>query len=574
VPGKNWYSIKVIKGNYGGLKPFPVAVGKKKRRLQMKGISRLFGIVAVATILSLLVVALPASPALAYERLNLDPDKGEIGDRIDVTGYGFKKSIDPNYYMVYIFLSPEDAEVDVDNIDQLDTYHKVKTKSTDEYGEFSTYFYVPSRLTYGDVDEDVHGGTYYVYTAYSLTGEIKSKDEFTVIAAEIAVDPDKGTVGTEVDIDGTDFNGKEYITVDYDGDEIDIESGDDETDSSGDFSSSILIPESTAGKHTITVTDETGSTAEAEFTVEPQITVTPAKAAPGDTATVKGTGFGKDAAVTIEFDGSEVVSVDTGEYGSFSVGFKVPVKSPGTYQIKAEDDDRNKDSENFTVASGINLSLTSGNVGSEVTVNGAGFTPNSTVTITYAPESTPVATPAADANGRFSATFTAPKSQHGRHTITASDGTNSVTTTFTMESTPPQVPQPKLPLDGTKAESKAYFDWEDVTDPSGVTYTLQIATDEGFTEGSIVLEKTDIADSEYTLTKEEKLKSTKKEAPYYWRIRAVDGAENASGWTSPGSFYIGFTFELTGWILYTLMGVAGILLLAIGYLVGRRTSYY
>ena len=124
---------------------------------------------------------------------------------------------------------------------------------------------------------------------------------------------------------------------------------------------------------------------------------------------------------------------------------------------------------------------------------------------------------------------------------------------------------------GDKAESQAFFDWDDVTDPSlPVTYTLQIANNESFTDA---WEKTELAESTYTLTKEEKLESTKKEAPYYWRVRAIDGAENASDWTVPGSFHVGFTFEFSGWILYTLLGIAGLLLLLIGYVLGRRTAY-
>ena len=179
----------------------------------MKSISRLFGIVAVATILALLVVALPASPVLAAETLDLDPDEGEIGDRIDVDGDGFRATTDTTDYIVYIWMSEEDADVDDDDIDTLDSYEKLRTRTTDSDGEFSTYFYVPSRLTDGDDTVDVHGGTYYIYTTYSSTGEIKSQDEFTVIAAEIELDPDDGTVGTEVDITGNDFNGGEYIII-------------------------------------------------------------------------------------------------------------------------------------------------------------------------------------------------------------------------------------------------------------------------------------------------------------------------------------------------------------------------
>jgi len=37
-----------------------------------------------------------------------------------------------------------------------------------------------------------------------------------------------------------------------------------------------------------------------------------------------------------------------------------------------------------------------------------------------------------------------------------------------------------------------------------------------------------------------------------------------------GTFFVGFVFELTGWILYALMGLGGILLFFIGLWVGRR----
>ncbi len=531
----------------------------------MTNVYKLLRIVAVATILSLPVVALPASPALAAESLNLNLDEGEIGDGIDVDGSGFKRSTGARDYVVYIIFSNEEAIVDEDYIDDLDSYEKVKTKSTDEDGEFSAFFRVPATLRDGDVDEYVYSGIYYIYTAYSLTGEIKSKDDFRVIVAEIELDHDKATVDAEVEITGKDFNGREEISVKFDGNEIDIESSDKESDSDGEFSLTIRVPESTVGEHTIKVTDESGSEAEATLTVEPEITVTPTKGVPSDGVTVKGTGFAKRVDVTIKFDGGEVVTGKTGEDGSFQVTFTLPVKSSGSYDIEARDKD-NKDTIAFSVVAGITLSQEMGSVGTEVTISGTGFTPAAMVTITYATEPIVVATTVADANGKFSATFTVPKGKHGKHTIAATDGSNVVSITFTMESTLPPVPVPRLPFNGDKAKSQAHFEWGEVRDRSGVTYTLQIGADDEFTSPSMVLEKTELAGPEYILTKGERLKSVKKEAPYYWRVRAVDGAGNESDWTTPGSFYVGFIFELIGGILYTLWGITSLLLLFIGYL--------
>ena len=542
----------------------------------MRNVSKLLHIMVLATIVALLVAAIPASPALAVaEDIELDPERGEIGDWIDIEGEDFTPSDytpGSEYYSeVDIYFSREEADRNDDIGDEVENYERVKSGVlVDEYGDLDTRFKVPAELTDGEDDEEVHGGTYYVYATYHGEDNIEAVAEFTVIAGVIGLDPDDGPVGTEAEITGEGFTDDEDITVEYDDDEVNIVTGDDETDDNGEFTCTIIIPESTAGEHTITVTDDSGSEAEAEFTVEPEITVTSAEGAAGDTISVKGTGFGEDIDVTIEFDSDEVAEDETDYYGSFEVTFTVPVKSSGTYEIEVEDEDGNKDDVDFTIAAGVKLSQTTGNVGSEVTVSGSGFIPNATVTITYATEPVAVATTTADAIGKFSATFTVPKSKHGQHTITATDGTNTVTTIFTMESAPPTIPLPLLPQMGVKAESPVYFDWDDVTDPSGVTYTLQVAADESFTD--IVLEKTELAESEYTLTKEEKLESTKKEAPYYWRVRAIDGASNMSEWSGAGSFYVGFTFQLTGWVLYTLIGIVGLLLLAFVYLMGRRRA--
>ena len=417
---------------------------------------KIFRILAISAILVLLMmVVIPAIPALAAEDVELDPEEGEIGDKIEVTGDGFDDSSESETIFVYIYLSPDDVD-EGDDIDDCDVYEKVKTKSTDEDGEFSTYFYVPTKLDDGDDEEDVTGGTYYVYTAYD-DDEILTKNEFTVIAAEIAISPDEGKVGDELDIDGIDFESREDIEVTYDDDDIEIESGDDATDSSGEFSLTIVIPESIAGEHTIEVTAGSSS-AEVTFTVEPDITLSLATGSPGDSVTVTGTGFGKSADVDIEFDGSVIETTSTDYYGSFGVNISIPAKTSGSYTVKAEDDDRNRVTENFTIAAAITLTQTMGNIGGQGNISGAGFTPNTPVNITY--DNKPLTTATSDSTGRFTTTFAVPRSTHGAHTIAASDGVDTANTTFNVESTPPPVPQPLLPEDTAKASSLATFEWQ------------------------------------------------------------------------------------------------------------------
>ena len=553
----------------------------------MRNVSKFFHIVVLATIAAVLVVAVPASPALAARSIELDPEEGEIGEWIDIDGYDFPPSYynsPTDYYDSYvdIYFSSDEAVVGYDIDDEVNTYKRVKSGVWVSYsGAFSNQrFTVPTVLTVGS--EDVYGGPYYVSVTYTGSKRIRAVADFKVIAGEIELGPVDGPVGTEVEISGAGFADDEDITVEYGGDEVDIASGDDETDSDGEFTCHIIIPESTKGKHTITVSDESGSEAEADFTVKPHIAFASASGAVGDKVTVNGTGFRTNRSITVTFDNDEVQttpsSLKSDDNGSFSGVFIIPSCDNGIHEVEASDGINEADA-NFSVSAGISLSpavtqASPGHVGTELTVKGTGFTPSATVTITYATEPIVVATTTADANGKFSATFTVPKSNHGQHTITAYDGTNTVTAIFTMESAPPTIPLPLLPQMGVKTESQPYFDWEDVTDPSGVTYALQVATDEEFTTESMVLEKTDLTESEYTLTKEERLESTSKEAPYYWRVRAVDGASNMSGWSGTGSFHVGFTFQLTGWVLYTLIGIVGLLLLAFVYLMGKRRATY
>lgn len=537
--------------------------------------NKIFRTLALAIILSLLVMAIPPTPALAAETLRVRPTKGAVGDEIDVSGSGY----DPGD-RVYIYFSSQEAD-EGDKIDELDVWEEVKRTSagdegeTDE-GDIDTDFDVPDELTDGPDTEVVRGGEYFVYTTYTSEGRIQAVDEFTVFGIT-QVNPTEGEVGTEVNIEGV-FEDKEDIEVFYDGDEIEIADGDGETDSKGEFELTIIIPPSTAGKHTITVEVDRDE-GEAEFTVEPEMEISATSGMIGERVTVTGTGYGDKVDVTITFGDDKVATVETDNNGSFSVNFDVPAVGAGTYDVEAEDEDGNTaGTVGFTMTTDISItpvtSQTSpGYVGMDITISGTGFIPDHEITITYA--STPVVfTTTSEDDGSFSYTFKIPESEPGEHTITATDGTNSLEVTFFMESEAPPIPAPLKPELDTKPEQPVAFDWKDVTDPSGITYTLQVAKDKSFTD--IVLEKEGLTKSEYTMTEteDEELESTKKDEPYYWRVKAIDGASNEGKWSTPASFYVSSVFEMPSWAIYVLFGFGALLLGALGFYLGRRTAYY
>ena len=554
--------------------------------------TKILQIFSIAIILSLLVVAVPATAQTRF--IDIDPEEGKIGDEITIVGEGFNKSTDESEKYASIYFSSEEAST-VHDIDDEVTIYKVLKEGEwlDEDGEFDMTFDVPVELDDGDDEEDVEAGTYYVYVTHYPSARIRAVAEFTVIGGEIEIDPDNGPAGTEVEVAGTDFSAEDDISIEYDGDDIDIEEGDDETDNDGEFFSIIFIPESTAGVHTITVT-VSGNEVEAEFTVEPEIFLDPLSGSANTTVSVSGTGFGRRQEVVIYFENAGLATETTSTLGSFDTTFTVPELGTDIYDVEVEDEDENTDSAKFTVTSAAppspaptpspapsppvsdttaSISLSAGPIGTYISAVGTGFEADGTVTIKYDDEE--LATITVASNGMFVVAFEVPPSKYGDHTITLSDGTNTHELTFTVESTPPEVPAPLLPELGVEVKPPISFDWRDVDDESPpVTYTLQVATSSDFSAASIVLEKEGLTESEYALTEGEESKLAGQEAPFFWRIRAIDGASNEGKWTGPGTFYVAEALALPDWLMYALAGLGGLLLFIVGYLLGRRTAYY
>ncbi len=559
---------------------------KRKRFLKLLGIG---------VILTVLVsVFLPVSPAFAAAGISIDPDEGRIGDEVEVEGVDFdpiSSDAPVEYRYVDIYFTAKtttgaapSTSSDID--DEIRTYELLESGvDADIDGEFTFSFDVPDRLRDGSVDADVRGGSYYVCVTYEDDDRVRARAEFTVIAGEITeFDPDSGPVGTEVTLSGEDFAENETLTIMFDGSEMDIISGDDETDSSGDFDdATFIIPLSTAGEYTISVSDESltqealleGSDEPPVFTVESSLDVSPVTGPPDDTATVSGTGFGDRADVEIMLDDVLVATATTDNKGSFSVIFTVPDISEGIYDLVAIDEDDNEAETQFTVEVGTEIMVSPvtsagapGYVGQNVTISGVAFVPNSSVTITYTSTPVVVGTTTTNTDGDFSFTFKVPKSQPGAHTISASDGTNSLQLPFYVEANVPPVPQLLLPEAATKAPATASFDWSDVTDASGVTYILQVAISQDFAASSLVLKKEGLTISEYTLSKEESLPSRSLKEPYYWRVMAVDGAGNEGNWTDASDFSVGFS--MPSWAVHVFWGIGVIAGTCIGYYQGKR----
>jgi len=459
------------------------------------------------------------------QSISITPDQGPTGTKVTISGTGFRDDHD-------ITITFDEEEVDT----------SPSAITSDENGSFTASFYVP--------------------TCLNRTPEVRASDgrytadaEFTILAS-ITLSPDSGSYGDTVTITGTGFRSNRVITMTFDDDGLITSPVSVRSDNTGCFEAEFEVPASTHGAHTVSASDGVNSDS-ASLTTLPSISLTPTSGPIGAEVTVSGTGFGANKVVTIRFSQSHVRTSATNASGSFTDYFEVPQNSSGNYSISASDGLVTADAI-FTITTSIEIEPETGHVATLITVTGTGFT--GAVTIHY--DEVIVATTSADANGAFTISFPTPASRHGHHSVAVSDSVNTIEATFTMESEAPPVPALLSPENGARQNSRPSFNWESVTDPSGVSYTLQIASDHSFS--TLLLEKQGLTQPQYTLAREEGLQATDRDTPYYWRVRAVDGASNESNWSTPRSFFVSF---IPQWAVYVLIVVISVL---ISVLVSRK----
>jgi hypothetical protein len=447
------------------------------------------------------------------------------GSQVVITGNGFAASSVVKFYL--------------DN-SLLDT----GTISTNGLGTFSTTIVVPTISAGSHILQVVDSSSNSATLSFSLT-------------QGITVTPQSGATGSNIQVSGTGFVANHPISITLDGATVTTIPASPVTDAGGAFSAVFKIPAIAGGLHTITVTDGTFSFS-ANIMVTSNASISVIHGNVGTNVTVTGTSFAANAAITVSFDNASVATATTDAKGAFSTAFAVPPSTSGNHTIVVTDR-VNTISFTFSVMPKLVVNPSSGDVGTQVTLTGTGFAAQRPITVKY--DATAIQTSAqTDASGDFTVVFNAPVSKGGDHSIIVSDGINTVTGSFAMDSTPPPVPTPISPIN-VNAGSTPEFIWQAVTDPSGVTYTLQISKD--ITFNTVAIEKKGLTVPDYQLTEAEKLQSASKSEPYYWRVQAIDGASNASTFSAPQTFWVGFI--LPTWGLYLIFGVCVLIAFFLGF---------
>lgn len=274
------------------------------------------------------------------------------------------------------------------------------------------------------------------------------------------------------------------------------------------------------------------------FSVLPGIKVTPQPASVGSEVTIKGTGFpaNKDD-IKISFDGKDTtLSISTNNIGSFETTFTIPNTIAGKHEfnVTVENMSLGDIIASIQIQPNITLDPQHPEVGSEVTMTGSGFAATSQVSIKF--NNIVIAdSPKTDQTGNFIHRFKVPESSQDKQVVTATDKSGNVATSgLLLEKDPPPSPTPIFPTTvqrfGWFGSQTVNFSWSEVSDASGVTYTLEIG--ENIKMWPPIAIRSNLKETNCAVLLHP--------GTYYWRVKAVDGAGNESQWElSPYPFRVG-----------------------------------
>ena len=343
------------------------------------------------------------------------------------------------------------------------------------FGKWSTTFIVPE-ATKGD---------HFIGALGNATSAAEVTEIMFIVALVAKVKPLSGPVGTEITIDGYGFRtGEDGVTITYDGEIIKCNIV---AEADGNWSTTVTIPPSTKGHHTIGVYGSSftpkGIVPDVVFSVLPQMKLNPASGKKGTKVTVTGTGFASNETLTISFD---TVTLDIAPVadstGSFNATFEIPEYKGEEHTVIVKDSDGNS----------IQASLIT--------------------------EKAPPIAPQ----------LVSPK-QGTTMEIFSSVGDVLLETTkyLTRVLSPWRSPEKQ-----TSRGTMVTFDWTDVAGDGDINYVLHVIKVND--SPSPVLVEEDLVNSEYTTSEEDTLTPGR----YMWKTKAVDDVGNESPWTDVQEFEV------------------------------------
>lgn len=487
-----------------------------------------------------------AVPDIAYSvtpTLSVNKPNGAVGSAVIVSGSGFAAG------ETGISVTYDGASV-------------ASAITANAQGSWTASFEVPASASGGHI---IDAGS--VSTPATSTADAAFAVTPTILANRGA-----GTVGSPVTVTGFGFGANERaIMVTFEGNPV-VQGT--TANAQGSWSATFAVPASASGAHPIDASGPSSSAISVPdvlFATSPGISANRAGGATGSSITVTGSGFGAgETGIIVTYDGEPVArGITANAQGGWTANFIVPSSTSGSHTISASGSFTRTTSATetgFSIGAAILAEPAFGHIGETVTVSGSGFAANSPLRFIYDGKEVLTEQASTDTSGSFNRSVTIPKSRAGAHAIEVTDGQrNTSKVAFSVENTPPPAPTPLSPQDGSKTgllgNAKPTLKWSGVSDPSGITYVLQIDTDPDFSQP--LLEKSDIQGSRYVLTAAEALPR----GEYYWRVRAVDGASNQGNWSRPWQVRSGI---IEGWAIAVILIVLAVSAAATYFLILPR----
>ncbi|HLM92134.1 MAG TPA: hypothetical protein VK424_08865 [Thermoplasmata archaeon] len=325
--------------------------------------------------------------------LLLAPTSGPVGSASSAIGAGFAGSVG--------------VTVTWDAISTL------CTGNTNSTGAFSCGFTVPSSPA----------GAHNI----SATQSLNRANASFVVTPKVTLSPNSGIVGTSVTLTGAGFDGSTPFSVLWNS-SIALCSA--STSPSGGLNCTFFVPATHYGLVTITTREGTYSPT-ATFTVGVSLLISPTTGVVGTSANATGSGFEADAAYTVSWDtGAALCAGVTNSLGGFTCPFTIPNGRGGAHTVTVVEGS-NTASVILTATPFLQLSLSSGTVGSIVTATGEGFATASPYSLMWN-STTSLCTGTTTANGGFVCTFNIPAAPGGSATVTAEGSGYSPTATLTV----------------------------------------------------------------------------------------------------------------------------------------------
>jgi len=365
----------------------------------------------------------------------------------------------------------------------------------------------------------------------------------------------------------------------------------------GVWSVNFNVPEPTKGEYYISSfssSTDASEVGERQFIVGPFAKMQPSSGPVGTEISIEGFGFRtSEDGITITLDNQIILcNLIAGTDGVLHTSLNIPPTTQGHHLIGVFGSDFTPKGVipdmDFNVLPSIQLQPPSGNKGTKVSVNGTGFVKGETITLSY--EGTDLnANTVADDKGSFSASFMAPQSATKENKVKAM-GTTSISAESIFITTKVTPPAPALvsPSQGAKVAvfdsigdvllgtarqliriisfqnsnkvgfgpPHMAFDWSDVKVQGKTTYTLEIATTNGFSSPVIV--KKGLVNSKYTLSRDDVLSVGR----YTWRVLAVDDIGNEGLWSETNEFeVIPISNQALIWSLIILLVFIGVIVI-------------